>query len=108
MTIWQSSRHWQHSLHEVKRYEKDSFYPDSSSADDSVTVTLKDASGAVLNTYTLDQKTGVGKDALGVMVNLPQTGTNSFGTVAAVSGAALTALAGALLVTRAFRKKKDN
>ena len=75
--------------------------------DGSVTVTLKDASGAVLNTYTLDQKTGIGKDALGVEVNLPQTGNNAVAAAAAVSGAALTALAGALLVSRALRKKED-
>ena len=76
--------------------------------DGSVTVTLKDASGAVLDTYTLDQKTGVGKDAQGAEVNLPQTGNNAAGTFAAVSGAALTALAGAVLVSRAFRKKKQD
>ena len=77
-------------------------------ADGSVTVTLRDANGTVLNTYTLDVKTGVGKDAQGAEVSLPQTGNNAAGTLAAVSGAALTALAGALMVCRAFRKKKED
>jgi hypothetical protein len=77
-------------------------------ADGSVTVTLKDANGTVLDTYTLDVKTGVGKNAQGAEVNLPQTGNNAAGTLAAVSGAALTALAGALMVCRAFRKKKED
>ena len=76
--------------------------------DGSVTITLRDASGNVLDTYTLDSKTGIGKDAQGGEVNLPQTGNNSVGSLAAVSGAALTALTGALLVYRAFRKKRRN
>jgi LPXTG-motif cell wall-anchored protein len=77
-------------------------------ADGGVTITLRDASGNVLDTYTLDCKTGIGKDAQGAEVNLPQTGNNSIGSLAAVSGAALTALTGALLVYRAFRKKRED
>ncbi len=76
--------------------------------DSSVTITLTDASGKILNTYSLDSKTGIGKDTAGEEVNLPQTGNNAAGALAAVSGAALTALTGVLFVCRALRKKDND
>ena len=77
--------------------------------DGTITINLKDASGNVVDTYQLNTKTGIGEDANGGEVNLPQTGNNALGTVAtAVSGLLLT-LMGALAVLKSgfsFRKRR--
>ena len=48
--------------------------------------------------YTLDAKTGIGRDANGVEVNLPQTGVTSWDTVVAVGGAFVLLATGTWLI----------
>ena len=76
-------------------------------ADNIVTITLKDASGAVLDTYTLDSKTGIGKDAQNTEVNLPQTGVTSMTDAAAVGGALTMIVAGFWMLRGVCSRKKD-
>ncbi|MBQ6039875.1 MAG: LPXTG cell wall anchor domain-containing protein [Oscillospiraceae bacterium] len=50
-------------------------------------ITITDKESKVLDTYTIDPKTGVGVDAENAEVNLPQTGNNSAAGMLAVMGA---------------------
>ncbi len=77
-------------------------------ADGTVSIELTDASGKVLDTYTIDPATGTGKDSKGGEVNLPQTGNNSLGTVSAVALALLLLGAGSAAVAGSgILRKKD-
>ena len=77
-------------------------------ADGTVSIELTDASGKVLDTYTIDPATGTGKDSKGGEVNLPQTGNNSLGTVSAVAVALLLLGAGSAAVAGSgILRKKD-
>ncbi len=75
--------------------------------DGTVTVSLQDEAGKVLDTYTIDPVTGTGKDSKGGEVNLPQTGNNVLSGVAALAGALVLMGAGAAAVAGSgvFRKK---
>ena len=75
--------------------------------DGTVRITLSDADGNVLDTYTLDPETGIGTDSTGREVNLPQTGNNSPAQAAAAAAAAGLTLAGAFLLICACRRKED-
>ena len=77
------------------------------SADGNVTITLKDADGKVLDTYTVDKNTAKGKDSTGNEINLPQTGITSTGSAAAAAAAAGLTLVGAFLMTHSLRRKED-
>ncbi len=67
-------------------------------ADGTVTIEITDAAGKVLDTYTVNPDTGIGKDSKGGEVNLPQTGNNSLGTAAALAAALLLLGAGSAAV----------
>ena len=75
--------------------------------DGTVTVTLKNADGEVVDTYTLDAKSGIGKNAAGKEVNLPQTGVTSLDTAVAVGGALALTAAGFWMTRKSLRKKED-
>ena len=77
-------------------------------ADGIVTVTLRDRNGKTVDTYTLDAKTGIGTDAEGGEVNLPQTGVNDPTAGMTVCGAFMLGIFGALLMRRSVRRKKEN
>lgn len=83
-------------------------YPETVVKDGTATVTLKDADGKVADIYTLDAKTGIGTNAKDEEVNLPQTGITSPGALAGVGVSMLATAAGAYLVLRSLRRKKDN
>ena len=73
-------------------------------SDDAYEITLTDKDDKVLDTYTVNPDTGVGTDAQGKEVNLPQTGMS--GAHQAFAGlAALMTIAGFGLVKKS--KKKD-
>ncbi len=76
--------------------------------DGTVTVKLNDKNGKTLDTYTLDAKTGIGTDAEGEEVNLPQTGITDPSARIAVSGAALLIMLGAYLLFCSRRKKEHS
>lgn len=86
-------------------------YPEAEElADGSVRVTLKDADGKVVDTYTVDAATGIGTDAKGGEVNLPQTGVTSPAAMAAAAGGVMTLVAGAYLALRSgmVRRKRED
>ena len=83
-------------------------YPETSIQNGIVTVALKDADGSLLNTYTLDAKTGIGTNAQGAEVNLPQTGVTSRNEAAAIGGALTMIAAGFWMTFKSFRRKKEN
>ena len=74
--------------------------------DGSLSIILSDENGNVLDTYTIDPETGIGTDANGNEVNLPQTGNNSYNTLLTVIGAILLMIAGGFIMIR-FRRKKE-
>lgn len=76
-------------------------------ADGTVTIDLIDLSGNVIDTYTINPETGIGTNSKGAEVNLPQTGNNSLGTVAAVA-AALALLGAGAAAVKASRKKEED
>ena len=78
--------------------------------DGTYSIVLSDKDGNVLDTYTLDSATGIGTDSKGNEVNLPQTGNNSVGAVAAVSAASILMFAGMALAAHSgvcHRKKEE-
>lgn len=77
-------------------------------ADGTVTVTLNNAAGQMLDTYTLDVKTGIGRDANGGEVNLPETGVNAWDTAAAVGSAFVLIAAGIWMLRRSRKKGADH
>ena len=76
--------------------------------DGTVEVILKDEAGNIVETYTVDARTGVGTDSKQNAVNLPQTGINGMGAVAAVGSAVLMTAAGAWMMFRSSRKKDED
>ena len=73
--------------------------------DGSVCVRITDENRETLDAYMIDPITGKGTNSTGSKVDLPQTGNNSFGTIAAAAGAFLLTAAGAMLLVSV--KKKD-
>ena len=74
-------------------------------ADGTVTVTLQDKDGKLLDTYTLNAKTGVGKNASGAEVNLPQTGVAEPYTLCVTAAAFVMTVCGAYLICKSLRKR---
>ncbi|WP_297958950.1 S8 family serine peptidase [uncultured Ruminococcus sp.] len=72
-------------------------------APDKVMIELDDENYEA-KTYTIDPETGIGTDADGEEINLPQTGNNDVRTVAACAGAMLLILAGAAAIARSRRE----
>ncbi|MBR3629429.1 MAG: LPXTG cell wall anchor domain-containing protein [Oscillospiraceae bacterium] len=79
-------------------------------ADGSVSIDLLDKDGNVLNTYTIDPETGVGTDAEGKDVNLPQTGITAPNNLLLIVTAFLLLMigGGAIALSRYNRKKKEH
>ena len=75
--------------------------------DGTVTVTLTDKDGKVADTYTLNPATGIGQNASGAEVNLPQTGVTSKGAAVAAGGALAMIAAGFWMTVKSLRRKKD-
>ena len=78
--------------------------------DGTLSIELTDASGDVLDTYTIDPETGIGIDSSGAEVNLPQTGNNSMGTLMTVTGAALLVFVGIFVMLKSgviSRRKEE-
>ena len=78
--------------------------------DGTYSIVLSDKDSNVLDTYTLDAATGIGTDSKGNEVNLPQTGNNSVGAVAAVAAASILMFAGMALAAHSgvcHRKKEE-
>ena len=71
------------------------------------TIAVMDQTGKVLDTYTIDAVTGIGTNAAGAEINLPQTGVTSWNTALAAGGALTLAAAGAWMVFRASRRKDE-
>ena len=75
--------------------------------ENTVTVTLKDADGNIVDTYVLDAKTGVGKNTKDTEVNLPQTGVTSWNTAFTAGSAFALTVTGLWLTLKAVRKKDE-
>ena len=77
--------------------------------DGSVSITLTNYKGDVLDTYTIDPKTGKGTQSNGDEVNLPQTGNNSMTDGLIGFGAFMMTVFGAvfLKMSGVFRRRKD-
>ena len=75
--------------------------------DGTVTIKLTNENGAVMDTYVIDPVTGKGKDISGSVVDLPKTGNNALGTVAAVAAAISMTVAGAFVLSKAGKPKKE-
>ena len=91
-------------------YEKKSgvdVYPEYvSQSDDAYVIAVKDKDGNVLDTYTINPKTGVGSNTASAEVNLPQTGMS--GVHKAITGmAALLTLTGVALVKKSRKEDED-
>ncbi|MCR4647117.1 MAG: metallophosphoesterase [Oscillospiraceae bacterium] len=81
-------------------------YPEAErQADGTVIVTIKDAAGSTLDTYTLDAKTGIGTDEHGREVNLPQTGMDLWEMVMLLGSSFTLLIAGSWLLYRGSRRK---
>ena len=82
-------------------------YPEiTAKSDTAYTFAVKDAGGNVLDTYTIDPETGIGTDASGGEVNLPQTGMSGIYRAAAALAACMS-IAGAGLVRRSRRDDRE-
>ena len=77
--------------------------------DGSVSISLTDSEGTVLDTYVIDPKTGVGTQSNGDKVDLPQTGNNSMNNLLTGFGALLMTVFGAtaLKMSGISRRRKD-
>ena len=75
-------------------------------ADDEYQITLSGEDGEVLDTYTVYPDTGIGTNAEGGKVNLPQTGTTGASHKAIAGPAALMTITGFGLVIKS-RKKEE-
>ena len=64
-----------------------------------VTISLTDSSGNVVDTYTVDAASGIGENAGGEEINLPQTGNNAIGKLLLVIAAMLMVAAGAVTLS---------
>lgn len=83
-------------------YQKTGIEPYTSTytenADGTLTITLWDNEGNVLDIYTVHSKTGVGFDSNGENVNLPQTGNNSMSNWLMILGTFLLIGVGAIAI----------
>lgn len=78
--------------------------------DETLTITLLDEDGNVLDKYTVHSKTGIGFDSSGEEVNLPQTGNNSMKNWFIVFGALMLIGLGSVSIKTSrvsFRRKDD-
>ena len=78
--------------------------------DGTLTITLLDEDGNVLDKYTVHSKTGIGFDSSGEEVNLPQTGNNSMKNWLIVFGALMLIGLGAVSIKTSrvsFRRKDE-
>ena len=78
--------------------------------DGTLTITLLDEDGNVLDKYTVHSKTGIGFDSSGEEVNLPQTGNNSMKNLLIVFGALMLIGLGVVSVKTSrvsFRRKDE-
>ena len=78
--------------------------------DGKVTITLTDAAGKEADTYVLDAESGIGANADGEEINLPQTGNNSISNyLLALTAVFLVGGGVVMLVTSGMiRRKKEN
>ena len=78
--------------------------------DGSVEITLFAEDGSKLETYRVDAVTGMGTNAAGETVNLPQTGMTSPAAAAAAGAGAVLILCGAYAVMRSgmLRRSRDD
>ncbi|MDE6785112.1 MAG: LPXTG cell wall anchor domain-containing protein, partial [Ruminococcus sp.] len=72
-------------------------------------VTLKNASGEVLDVYEISPVTGIGEDSKDAEVNLPQTGNNSLTNIVTAIAAFMMTIAGfaAVKFSGIFRRKEN-
>ncbi|MDE5763436.1 MAG: LPXTG cell wall anchor domain-containing protein, partial [Ruminococcus sp.] len=72
-------------------------------------VTLKNASGEVLDVYEISPITGIGEDSKDAEVNLPQTGNNSVTNIVTALAALMMTIAGfaAVKFSGIFRRKEN-
>ena len=77
--------------------------------DGTYSIILSDENGNVLDKYVIDPATGKGTNSKGEEIDLPQTGNNSLGTVAAAAVAMAFTLSGAVAMAKSgvIRRKKD-
>ncbi len=78
--------------------------------DGTVTIQLSDVYNGHVSTadyYTVDPKTGIGTNAAGEAVNLPQTGNNDPVGAASAAAAVVLTITGAFFAVRSLRKKED-
>ena len=78
--------------------------------DGTVTIQLSDVHEGRVSTadyYTVDPKTGIGKNAAGDTVNLPQTGNNDPAGAASSAAAVVLSIVGTFVAVLALRKKED-
>ena len=78
-----------------------------SSKDGKVTIALTDPDGNQVDTYVVDAADGIGTDAAGAEVNLPQTGNNSMADIMLAAAAFMMLAAGAAAVYGASRRRKE-
>ena len=79
-------------------------------ADGTLTITLIDEAGAILDKYTVHPNTGIGFNSTGEEVNLPQTGNNSMKNWLIVFGALMLIGLGAVSIKTSrvsFRRKDE-
>ena len=78
--------------------------------DGTLTITLLDENGTVLDKYIIHSKTGIGFDSSGKEVNLPQTGNNSRKNWFIVFSALILIGVGAVSIktSRASFRRKDD
>lgn len=79
----------------------------SDNGNGTVSITLTDENGEILDIYTVDSETGKGTDSNGDNVDLPQTGNNDLRTAAAVAAAAVLMVTGAFAAGAALRRKEE-
>ena len=72
-----------------------------------VTIALTDPDGNQVDTYVVDAADGIGTDAAGAEVNLPQTGNNSMADIMLAAAAFMMLAAGAAAVYGASRRRKE-
>lgn len=75
--------------------------------DGTVTVTLTDKDGSLLEIYTVSGDTGIGTDLQGGTVDLPQTGVTDPGALTAFCAAVLLIASGAWLTALSLRRRKE-
>ena len=79
-------------------------------SDGQLEITLKDKAGNVLDTYTIDPKTGEGTNSANEAVSLPQTGNNSMSNMFIAFAAFLLIVLGsaAALLSKVLERRKES